>query len=332
VVRTNEEKRREVMRTIVKRTIKVMLVIPALLIIFVLIILTRVVYWEYTNRSSAEELNDVMLSLRRSRAPGNVTYIEQKNTSTGDRDVTTYDIYVLNGWWVLQMCRIKNGALQNFRSLNALDLSDYTGEAMYPTTYKIIEQLPNNMLQQDKLPSNFPTDTPITTIINMSIPRDWGKPIPADIAIWGGDWWIRRWTGTFSEVPIAVEAFCQRMIQVESSNSGWCADLFKNTSHWFTARTVAALPDIRDYPAYLRAIPLFTEEALEAEKDTPLIALEEARQNVHYAVQYPYIFFPIPPKRSPFPTARKYTAGDKFRVNYEGGCFLIETFVNESLK
>ena len=116
----------------------------------------------------------------------------------------------------------------------------------------------------------------------------------------------------------------------EFTHNGWCVELYDG---WRprVARVAAVLPDIRNYPSYLRAVPLIAEEDLEVAKVFPLIDLEKTRENVRYALEAPYVFLPIPPKRSPFPAVRKYKTGDKFRVNYGSRCFLIETFANGSI-
>jgi len=117
----------------------------------------------------------------------------------------------------------------------------------------------------------------------------------------------REWVS--SEVPLAVEAFYQRVLQETSKPE-----------------------HKRSFPSYVRAIPLFTEEELAAEKDTPVFDWEKAGYHVLYACRYPYALIPVLENDSPFPSVKTYVPGNKFKVSREGygdgepPYFLIETF------
>ena len=86
---------------------------------------------------------------------------------------------------------------------------------------------------------------------------------------------------------------------------------------------------MKNYNSYLRAVPLFTDADYDAEKDTPVIDFKNTRYHVRNAMQYPYLLIPISGWGSPFPTAKKYTPGDKFKIRddyYGDYYYLIETF------
>jgi hypothetical protein len=129
-----------------------------------------------------------------------------------------------------------------------------------------------------------------------------------DGAVQWGVWWARKWLGTPDGVPPEVGAFRQAVAQA------------------------LTLPEYeRCYPSYVRAVPLFTEEEIEAEKDTPTI-IGGVSYHIAYATRYPYALIPVPEKESPFPAGQAYTPGDRFKVrhaDYGEGLppyFLIETF------
>ena len=317
------------MKVITKTILKV---IGMAIVVMTVCIVVITIRHAYGTRLPDEDINEVAIDIYRGKSLPDVTYIERKVTSSNNAE--RYDIYVLNAWRTLQTCCIENGVLLNFRSLNSFDLGVYEGEAT-KTANKLIMQLPN-VLQQDTESFDYPADIPAITIVKVFFSSEHPhpfisqKPERGNSIAWTGDWWALKWVGTPNEAPTEVEAFCQSMAKEEASHGEMRMDAFK-TMRPRTARAAVALPDIRNYPSYLRAVPLITEEDLEATQDIPLIALEKTRLNVHYAVKAPYIFLPIPPKRSPFPTLKKFTPGDKVKVNYEGGSFLIETFANGSI-
>ena len=88
----------------------------------------------------------------------------------------------------------------------------------------------------------------------------------------------------------------------------------------------------KNYPSFMRALPLFTEEDLKAEKDKPVLDWNKVRYHVRFAVAYPYALIPVPEKESPFPEVKEYVPGDTFRVKNmdrvkgEPPYYLIETF------
>ena len=323
------------MKVIIKRILKVIVIIIVVMVVIVASFALFVVFDKYRYRMPDEKINEVAYDAVRGKALLDVTYVERKVTSN-ENDTKCYDIYVLSAWRTLQTCRIENGLLLNFRSLNSRDLSDNEGDEVY-CAGEALNQLPN-ILRPDMKPSPCSEDNPIITIVKLIDP----SPHPDSMLVpdmgnaiaWADGWWVQKWIGTSNEVPAVVESFCQLMMQPEATCSEIVMSFFFDigVKSPRTAWAAAALPDIRNYPAYLRAIPLMTETEIAAAKDIPLVDLEKTRLNVHYAVKYPYVFFPIPPKRSPFPTLKKYTSGDKVKVIYRGECFLIETFINGSIE
>jgi len=133
------------------------------------------------------------------------------------------------------------------------------------------------------------------------------KPTPSSLYYengveWEG-WCVLKQTGSFDEMPSNINAL-----------------------HKVVTQALSSPEHTRNYPSYLRAVPLLTAEELEAEKDTPVINTEKARYHVQFATRLPYALVPVPEKESPFPNIRKYTPGDKFKVKYGDGYMLIETF------
>ena len=240
------------------------------------------------------------------------------------------DVYVFASIYVLQTYRIENNRVFNFRCLNYRDLDEHTIYRDLDTAHEAIRQLSSMMQQEDQLRQPLPENNPRVTVVNMNISSPiYSTPFPSGYIAWY-DWRVCGWTGTPEDAPEIIRILCQNAMQVTSLPSQSCADDYEILSP-STERSALSLPDIKNYPSYLRAVPLFTEKELGAEKDTPLIDSAKTRKNVHYAVQYPYTLFPIPPGRSPFPTVLNYTPGNKFKVSDEGGLFLIETFVNGNL-
>jgi len=295
-----------------------------------------------------EVLNEVIDTIMRIRLHGVfITCIEQKGVPS-DSSSKEYNVYLMNAGRVLQTYRIENNKVLNVRSLKANHLGSTTTHEEYRdafvtvlggdnktkiTSERIIDlfsmldftHLPNMLNLNNRTPLSFES-SPTITMVDMNIYMPLSQ-IPPNRVYWN-NWLVRKWTGTPDETPIAIKAFCQSMMEIEAKPSP-CEYTYFLEDYPRLARIVASLPDIGNYPAYLRAVPLFTWEEIEAEKDVPFIELDKTRKNVHYAVQYPYTLFPIPPNRSPFPAVRKYTPGDKFRVSYGNGLYLIETFIGE---
>jgi len=323
------------MKVIIKRILKVIVIAIVVMAVIVASFALLAVFDKYRYRMPDEKINEVAYDAVRGKALLDVAYVERKIISN-DSDAECYDIYVLCAWRALQTCRIENGVLFNFRSLNSRDLFDEDGYEVYHAG-KALSQLPN-VLQPDMKPSRHSEGNPIITIVKLIDPR----PHPESMVVqdmgntiaWADRWWAQKWIGTSNEAPAVVEAFCQLMMQPEATCSEIVMSFFFEigVKSPRTAWAAATLPDIRNYPAYLRAVPLMTEAEIAAATDIPLVDLEKTRLNVHYAVRYPYVFLPIPPKRSPFPTLKRYATGDKVKVNYGGECFLIETFVNGSIE
>ena len=294
---------------------------------------TLVLYQEYSGRLPDEMLNDVFCGFAGTRDAADgalITCIEQQNVSTNPvlkiRDVCSF-----TSLRSLQTYRIENKSVWDVRCLNYRDLDKHAICKEFGVIHEEIKQLPNILEQEKDSPLSLNNNKSVSVIdIYYSSSRLHNESsMPPNRILWHG-WKTLKWAGVPDEVPVTIKTFCRNAILAASLPSQSCVDDYEKLG-FFTRRAAIALPDIENYPAYLRAVPLFTEKELEAEKDTPLIDLDTTRKNVQYAVRFPCVLFPIPPKRSPFPSVRKYTAGDKFKVNDENGCFLIETFVNGSL-
>jgi len=331
------------MRTELRKTVKMMMGITALLVVTGCNEKMPLRYQE------KEVLNEVVDTIMRLHAHGVfITCVEQKDV-TADNGSKGRDVYVVNAGHVLQTYRIEGHKVLNVRSLRmrhlrnttvheeyrdvfasvikSNDTTKLTNERIITLAQKVLTQLPN-MLTLNEAPQLF-KNNPMVTIVDMGIYPS-SSSLPSNKVCWNNIWWVQQWLGSADAFPI-VETFCQSMMEIEADSVPCEYECFFEDYPHF-ARIVAALPNIGSYPAYLRAVPLFTEKDLAVEKDTPQVALKKTRENVHYAVQYPYTLFPIPPGRSPFPSIRNYTAGDKFKVNVGNECFLIETFANGNLK
>jgi len=234
-----------------------------------------------------------------------VLCIEHISASTNNT-LNIRNVYV-TGFPFLQAYRIEGRKIFNCRWVNRLDESVVARDdfdivsSKWLDMYKACEQLPNKLKQNDS-PHNPLGNSPVVAITTMDW-GPWGSPSPE--AAWSY-WTTWLWTGRPEEVPEAIEAFRQAIEQVLS------------------------VPKYaKKYRSYLRAVPLLTEEALEAEKDTPLIDLKKMSYHVQYATSHPYVLFPI--SGTPFCfSVKRYTPGDKFKARYEWDgkayYFLIETF------
>jgi len=310
-----------------KKVFKVMLnVVIGIIILLALLIALAWVSAEirdYFGRVPDECLNDVSIGLCRTVHP-NMLYIEQKEASP-DNGVNVW----VEAQRVLQTGRIEGRTLQDFKSLNFLELRQDEDWHTYGAAYDAIQQFPNILDIHEETFQPL-ENVSVTTVIDIQCSGlGFGEFLPDHEVL--HNWRTRKWTGPTDELPTEIEAYRQRLTQLMSLPRVSFESVYISFRK-YEARAAAALPDTREYPAYLRAVPLFTQEALEAEKDTPLIDLETTRNHVRLAVKHPYVFLPIPQKRLPFPTVKTFTPGDKFKVDHpEGGCFLIETFRNGNL-
>ena len=223
-----------------------------------------------------------------------VINLEQASGST-DNAVRSGDVYIESGPF-LQAYRIEGRKVFNCRWVNC----GYSNHVVTPETCKAIGQLPNWLEQNDTLPKPL-ASSPVVTLTEVSW-NAFAPPSPETFT-WSR-WTARQWVGTPEEVPEEVETLRQNITQA-----------------------VSAPECVKKYRSYLRAVPLITKESLEAEKDTPLIDLEKTRYHAQCSLAKPYLLIPIPERKSPFPTVRNYTPGDKFKVSYRDGYYyLIETF------
>ncbi|MCL2103625.1 MAG: hypothetical protein FWH21_01000 [Kiritimatiellaeota bacterium] len=249
-----------------------------------------------------------------------ITCIEQTK-GLNDNSVKVSDVCIASGF-MLQTYRIQGNRIVNYhwsdyllygvRHLQEDDKKQTAWkecETLIDKMWamrKAHEQLPNRLVQSETRPQRL-GNSPVVTITAM---REglWIPSTPNSSTHWN-NWAAWQWAGAPDEVPEAIEVFRQSAVQV------------------------ASVPKyVKSHLAYLRAIPLFTEEELEVEKDTPLIDLQEARYHIRNAIRYPCLLIPIPKGQSLFRTTLNYTPGDKFRVSYGDGYMLIETFKGEDEK
>ena len=252
--------------------------------------------------------NEVLRSYLRYVADGaGVICVEQERVSTDNNVSKISDVYTCCDSR-LQAYRIENRKVVNYRwsdspyySQDKAIMADYDAFwGKVDPLYKTLCQLPNR-LEQDMILVRTLGNCPTVTVTQMG----WflGDPMfPHAWLYWGA----LQWTGTHEEAPAEIEEFCQAVAEV-----------------------FPALQYARKYRSYLRAIPLFTDADIEAEKNTPLINENRTRYHVRRAIQHPYLLIPVHEQRSPLPN-RSYRPGDKFKVKCEWGgkayYFLIETF------
>ena len=212
------------------------------------------------------------------------------------------DVLVLSSGGILQVYRLEGRAVTQYYFPTDRDYRrDTSGKEDY-AAFLAFRQLPN-ILKPDSILPRVSGEHPIVAIIDMhTLAPDHLTPSP-NVLVWD-DWWkVRKWVGVTNDVPPVIATYYQYYIQ-----------------------TTALPENQRSYLSYLRAVPLLTKEELDKEKDTPIIDVEKARYHAQRAIYKPYVLFPIPEKKSPFPAVRKYTPGDKFKVKFRDEYFLIETF------
>ena len=265
-----------------------------------------------------EDQNEVVSCIRQHESGGeDITCIEQISSST-DKVPNVYDVYV-KSHSVVQVYRIVNRKVLNCRWSDCIhDESKGTHREhesyrnMLTALWEAIRQLPNRLEQNNTHCSPWETNSAATVTTMGRI-----SGIPASdqsgFVIWYF-WTVRQWRGATNDVPAAIEAFQQDIAQGLSK------------------------PEyVKHYRSYLRAVPLFTEADIEATKDMPLIDLTKTRYHVQHAIRHPYMLFPVPERRSPFPAVQGYLPGDTFRVSRDLNCakpqyFLIETFAGEPVR
>ena len=233
------------------------------------------------------------------------TNIERTNVVTNNTGKKV-DVYVCTGPFV-QSYRIEGRKVFNCRWVDHVTVNT-------SATWESFWQL-SKRLEQNETDTKPLTNEPVVTITEIGhFPRTsledyYPYPYSPERGFVTWSYWsARQWAGTLDKVPAEVEGFRKTIEQ-----------------------TVSAPEHVKNYRSYVRTVPLITKEALEAEKDTPLIDLKKTRY--HVTLGYPYLLIPVPERRSPFPAVRNYTPGDKFKVQYEYNGkmydYLIETFQGE---
>ena len=248
---------------------------------------------------SGESQNEVLRTNYSIVSDGHIAInIEQANGST-DNASKTVDVYVLSAP-LLQAYRIEGRKVSNCRWVEEGEDIDWVDDVHPFALWNRLRELPNK-LEQKETQFHVLVGDSVVSVTTMG----WGLYSPPPDA-WGGFWTARQWAGTSDEVPAFIEAFRQTIVQAVSTPK-----------------------HRKKYRSYLRAVPLFTEADLEAEKNTPLIDLRKTGYHVQCSTQYPYLLIPVSWYEKPFPVVRNYTPGDKFKVQYydsDSIYFLIETF------
>lgn len=263
------------------------------------------------NREKRERLdgfnNEVLMAIRRVRGQGvGVRCIEREDPEAQGN----HDVLLQHSAHVLQSYRIEDHTVTQFycAELDYESMLDCVGNE-YCHTFGLIWQLPN-ALKPDSAPVVILDGHAAVTIVDMGWSIGISKEKPPNFlegaVLWDDVWFTWKWAGDAHDVTPPIEVYQQRALQA------------------------VCLPEHRkEYPSYVRAVPLLTQEDMEAEKETPLIDLEKTRYHAKCAVAHPYTLFPVPEKRSPFPAVKTYAPGDKFSVISRSGFFLIETFKGE---
>ena len=279
---------------------------------------------------SDEDRNEVVRDVRRidtdpacANCHFSVTCIEveQAATSAGDASAVS-DVLITCSPGMLQGYRIEGRKVTNFRWSDYLLCWIQKDSATRETQREpeiflrkeiamreAHEELPSR-LYQNRTRLQPLGGEPALTVTRMVSKFLIGRFTPEEAVYWGNRT-VWQWAGTHGDTPAEIETFRQSAAQVLSDPKY-----------------------ARQYRSYLRAVPLFTEEELEAEKDTPLLDLRMARYHAWRAVQYPYLLIPVPERQSPFPAVGNYTPGDTFKVrcDHDGKpyYFRLDTFAGET--
>ena len=170
--------------------------------------------------------------------------------------------------------------------------------------WKTLHQLSSKLEYREASPVSLESDSAVivTSMIEL------GLSLPSSDSFTWTYWNAWQWALASSEAPEEIDAFCQAVEQFLSA-----PEYEKQCS------------------SYLRAVPLFTKEALDAERNTPVVKQESIHYLARFARRYPYLLIPMSGRSAPFYSiAKKYTPGDKFKVREEWDgqvyYYLIETF------
>ena len=157
---------------------------------------------------------------------------------------------------MLQVYRIEGQAVTQCSFVTNRTLAGVVEEECRPA-FMAIRQLPNILNQDKKISPTFGEN--YLTMVNMQTGL-WvqDSPFAKGMIEWHGQW-VRKWRGGPDDAPVEIETFYQSL-----------------------TRAISSPEHKRGYRAYLRAIPLFTAEEQEKEKDTPIIDLKETRYHARY--------------------------------------------------
>ena len=265
----------------------------------------------------AERQNEVTRGYARIEADGEYVVCVEQITPSTNNALKSHTLYVKSEP-VVQTYRIENHMVFNCRWSDRLYDWDWKeGDVVTRKGFAMIQasrQLPNMFGQIENPFQPWESGSVVTmTEMGNSFGMPFSLPVFAtqEFVTWGV-FGVHQWAGTQSEVPAPIEQFRQAVEQA-----------------------LSAPEHVKKYKSYLRAVPLFTKEELEAEKDTPLIDSKKGSYHVQYAINHPYILIPLSGQKSPFFPQWKYKPGDKFKVrdtykyNNERCYYLIETFKGE---
>jgi len=276
------------------------------------------------------ERNEVVFRLDETiNSPGHGTFnlacIEQ-TTASADNGLRISDVCIEYPPFMLQVYRIEGDKVVNYHWSDHLLYGVYylqdddNQRAAWDECQTLInkkwamrkahQQLPNRLGQSETFPQPQEKGS-VVTVTHMEQTERTSFRDAKGIVRWRDCWAARQWAGTPNDVPVEIEAFRQNALQSVS------------------------VPEYRRYySSFVRATPLLTKEALEAEQDTPLLGRGQ-RYHVKAALQCPFLLIPVPEGRPPI-SVTGYKPGDKFKVqqdcNGEPCYFLIETFKGEAGK
>ena len=253
-------------------------------------------------------------------------YYEEKDP----QNLETYEVTVFNPEQEFQIYRVEGHTVSRFHAVPCKDLDDAFGRNACIMLI-IASKLPN-MLNQTGMVRIEEAENPCVTIIDMT--RDIGtirtERSPFENEFMWDRLWIRKWVGAIEDIQ--QEGAHAREQILRSWTELRLPEPIPEGHAGFRQRLadVICVPECaRACPAYIRAVPLFSEEDREAEKDTPLIKVERGTPE-WLAIVYPYLLFPVPPDWQPLSSAENYALGNKFKVREGGNYYLIETFRGSS--
>ena len=264
------------------------------------------------NQRTDEWNNEIACSYSRIQGSyGNIYLFEEESSQiSGSHDITVMSLpylfqnYRVDGDTITHCYFLTNGTSAFDALLDTFNSKDHSVFDVLPPQSKLLTS-------DETIPSPLSNSSRVTIV---AMKRGLWSPeelSEAEGMVGWNYWLVRNWIGFSDKALPEIDRIRQTVTQ-----------------------TLVSPEYRRHYPSYLRAIPLFTEKEVEAEKDTPTIDFRTARYHTQLAVGLPYTLIPVTEKGSPFPIIRKYSPGDKIKVLVEGSLsfsgkpcyYLIETF------